>query len=78
LLLLLLLLFGSSSQNSILWVFWSFHCGVLSYCQHGFTQDNLCYLAPPAKNWRILLGQSFTARMRLLMATSAFGLGRRR
>ena len=30
------------------------------------------------KNWRILLVQMFTARMPLLMATSAFGLGRRR
>jgi len=33
-------------------------------------------LAQPAKKWRILLEQSFTARIRLLMATSAFGLGR--
>ena len=30
---------------------------------------------PPVKNSRILLKQSFTARMPLLMATSAFGLG---
>jgi len=29
-------------------------------------------------NWRILLVQSFSARMPLLTATSAFGLGRRR
>jgi len=28
--------------------------------------------APPVKNWRILLVQSFTARMSLLTATSAF------
>jgi len=34
--------------------------------------------APSVKNWRILLVQSFTGRMPLLMATSAFGLGRRR
>jgi len=35
--------------------------------------------APPVKNWRILLVQSFTARMPfLLTASSAFGLGRRR
>jgi len=34
--------------------------------------------APPVKNWRILLEQTFTARMPLLMAASAFGLGRRR
>ena len=34
--------------------------------------------APPVKNWRILLVQSFTAHMPLLTATSAFGLGRRR
>ena len=32
---------------------------------------------PAVKNWRILLVQSFTARMPLLMATSTFGLGRR-
>ena len=32
----------------------------------------------PVKKWRILLVQSFTARMPLLMATSIFGLGRRR
>jgi len=31
----------------------------------------------PVKNWRILLEQSFTARMPLLMAASIFGLGRR-
>jgi len=29
---------------------------------------------PPVKNWRILLVQSFTARMPLLTAASAFGL----
>jgi len=34
--------------------------------------------SPPVKNWRILLVQSFTVRMPLLTATSAFGLGRRR
>ena len=32
---------------------------------------------PPVKNWRILLVQSFTACMPLLIATSAFGIGRR-
>ena len=31
-----------------------------------------------AKNWRILLQQSFTVHMLLMMANSAFGLGRRR
>jgi len=41
-------------------------------------QDNLHWPASPVKNWRILLEQSFTARMALLMATSAFRLGRRR
>jgi len=41
-------------------------------------QVNLRWPAPPVKNWRILLVQSFTAHMSLLMATSAFGLGRRR
>ena len=30
------------------------------------------------KNWRILSVQSFTARMRLLAATSTFGLGKGR
>ena len=38
-------------------------------------QDNLRKPASPAKNWRILLEQSSTTRMRLLMAISAFGLG---
>jgi len=33
--------------------------------------------APPVKNWRILLVQSFTVRRPLLMATSTFGLRRR-
>ena len=40
-------------------------------------QVNMCQLAPPVKNWRILLVQSFTACMSLLTATSAFGLWRR-
>ena len=39
-------------------------------------QDNLYKSAP--KNRKILLVQSFTARMPLLMAASVFGLGRRR
>ena len=39
-------------------------------------QVNQCQLAPLVKNCRILLGQSFTARMPLLTATSASGLGR--
>ena len=34
-------------------------------------------LASTSKNWRILLVQSFTTCMPLLMATSAFRLGRR-
>ena len=43
-------------------------------------QINLRYLAPPVKNWRILLVPKFTAHMPLLvvMATSTIGLGRRR
>ena len=48
---------------------------------HRFTaiiQVNLRQPAPPVKNWRILLVQSFTASMPLLTATSTFGLGRRR
>ena len=32
---------------------------------------------PSVKNWRILLKQSFSARVPLLKTTSAFGLGRR-
>jgi len=47
---------------------------------HRFTatiQVNLHQLAPPVKNSRILLVQSFTARMPLLTATSTFRLGRR-
>ena len=39
-------------------------------------QVNLSYPAPPVKNWRIFLVQSFTARMPLLSATSAFELRR--
>jgi len=31
---------------------------------------------PPVKNWRVLLGQSFTAFLPLLMAASEFGLER--
>ena len=41
-------------------------------------QANLHWLALPVKKWRILLVQSFTARMPLLMANSTFGLCRRR
>ena len=37
-------------------------------------QDNLHLLAPPVQNWRILLEQSFTACMFLLIATSKIGL----
>ena len=33
--------------------------------------------SPPVKNWKILLEQSFTGHITLLMASSAFGLGRR-
>jgi len=39
--------------------------------------DNLHYLAPPVKNCRILLEQSFTACTPLLTTASAFRLGRR-
>ena len=41
-------------------------------------QVNLHQPAPPVKNGKILLVQSFTARMPLMTATSAFGLGRGR
>jgi len=37
--------------------------------------DNLHKPEPPVKNWKILLKQSFTSCMPLLMTTSAFGLG---
>ena len=40
-------------------------------------QVNLRWSVHLVKNWRILSMQSFTARMPLLMATSAFRLGRR-
>ena len=40
-------------------------------------QINLHYTSPPVKNWMILLVQSFTARMPLLMATAKFGLVRK-
>ena len=38
---------------------------------------NASQLAPPAKNWRILLKQSFIAHMPLLTATNIYGLNRR-
>jgi len=40
-------------------------------------QVSLCYPASPVKNWRILLEQYFTAHMPLVMATNAFGIGRK-
>jgi len=43
-----------------------------------YTGQSVLATAPPVENWRLLLVQSFTARMHLLTATSAFGLGRRR
>jgi len=49
-----------------------------NHCYTTIVQINLCEPAPPVKNWRILLVQSFTARMTLLTAASTFGLGRRR
>ena len=42
-----------------------------------FIHDNMHEPAPPVRNRRILSVLSFTACMQLLMATSAFGLGRR-
>ena len=38
-----------------------------------FIQVYLRWPAPPVKNWRILLVQSFTARMPLLTAHSHYG-----
>jgi len=43
-----------------------------------YTGQSALATAPPVENWKLLLVQSFTARMHLLTATSAFGLGRRR
>jgi len=43
-----------------------------------FLEATLLTYAPPVKNWRILLEQSFNADMPLLATTSTFGLGRRR
>ena len=40
--------------------------------------NNSRFTAPPVKNWKILLVQSFTARMPLLMAIGAFRLRKRR
>jgi len=58
---------------------------VIYYYYYYYYYYLLChYTEQPAlasssvKNWRILLEQSFTARMPLLMVTGAFGLGRRR
>jgi len=50
---------------------------MFSFTFMAIIEVNLLYQAPPVKNWMILLVQSFTAHMPLLMATSAFGLGRR-
>jgi len=47
---------------------------VKKLCVYVFTQYNLCYPVPPVKNWRILLMQSFTDSMPLLMATTTFAL----
>jgi len=47
------------------------------YCFTANIQDNLYYPAPPVKNQRILYERNFPACMSLLMAASAFGLGRR-
>ena len=41
------------------------------YCFMANTQVNLHYPACSVKNWTILLVQSFTTRMHLLMATNA-------
>jgi len=50
-----------------------------NHCFTAIIQVILRLPAPPVRNcWRILLVQSFTARMPLLTATSAIGLGRRR
>jgi len=38
---------------------------LLPFYSHFYT-DNLHYLAPPVKNWRILLQQSFTARTQVV------------
>jgi len=46
------------------------------HCFTAILQVNLHQPAPPVKNWRILLVQSFTVHMPLLMAISVFRLGR--
>jgi len=48
-----------------------------SFYGHYTGQPGLAKPAAPFKNWRILLVQSFTARMPLLTATSTFRLRRR-
>jgi len=48
---------------------------LLPFYGHFTAQPTLAGTA--VKNWKILLEQSFSARMPLLMATSTFGLGRR-
>ena len=40
--------------------------------------ESVSHTAAAVNNWRMLLVQSFTARMPLLTATSALGLGRKR
>jgi len=57
-----LLVYKQTNKRPVLWPFYRSTCVTR---------------APPVKNWRILLVQSFTAHMPLLMATSTFVLGRR-
>jgi len=65
---------NTSTQNLMsLYYYYYYH-----YRFTSIIQVNLCQPAPPVKNWRILLEQSYTAYMPLLMATSAFRLRRRR
>jgi len=54
---------------------WQWHqLGHMQVCT-SLQTDNHTTTPPPVKNWRILLVQSFTARMPSLTATSAFRLG---
>jgi len=45
---------------------------------YGQYTGQLALASITVKNWRVLLEQSFTARMSLMKATSAIELGRRR
>jgi len=61
----------NSSSSLVFWQSWQYKL-ILQNCQTTTTTTTILWPARPVKNWRILVEQSFTAHMPLLMATSAF------